>query len=189
MRYLGNLFVSIDQLGNVLAGGNPDNTISSRVGYYTRHFESERIPWQWRFFEKIIDFTFYPIDGKNHCHEAFHNDAGEIFDKETSDIMVAVLAIIIIPSCAVIALLLYILYLFRIVSPRNIDRNKNIKKRLRIAEAKLNGTLHELNEHPVDVDEELKTILNETQSTLDEVAEKLKGMLKLKRRLESYKND
>lgn len=27
MRFLGRLFVAIDQLGNVLAGGNPDNTL------------------------------------------------------------------------------------------------------------------------------------------------------------------
>lgn len=28
-RYLGNLFVSIDQLGNAFAGGDTDNTISA----------------------------------------------------------------------------------------------------------------------------------------------------------------
>ena len=38
MNYLVNFFVSIDQFGNVLAGGNPDNTISSRVGYYTEKY-------------------------------------------------------------------------------------------------------------------------------------------------------
>ena len=100
MSYLSNFFVSIDQLGNVLAGGNPDNTISSRVGYYNKHnIQAEKAPLQWRIFETIINFTFYPIDGVDHCHEAFHNDAGEEFDKNTKNILVAILAsVIIVPS-------------------------------------------------------------------------------------------
>ncbi|GAB5466965.1 MAG: hypothetical protein Kapaf2KO_24010 [Candidatus Kapaibacteriales bacterium] len=34
MRYLKNLLISFDQLGNTIAGGNPDNTISSRLGHF-----------------------------------------------------------------------------------------------------------------------------------------------------------
>ena len=36
-KYIGNAFVSIDQFGKSLAGGNPDNTISARVGYYNHY--------------------------------------------------------------------------------------------------------------------------------------------------------
>lgn len=187
MRYLNNFFVSIDQLGNVLAGGNPDNTISSRVGYYNKHNRAnERAPWQWRIFEKIINFTFYPIDGEDHCHEAFHNDAGEEFDNNTKNVLVALLAaLIIIPSCLLISILLYTLYAFGIVSPKYIDRNKNIKKRLNLAQAKLDGTLHELNEHKVDIDDELKEASWKIIESAQEVYHKINGMLNLRKRAES----
>ena len=187
MGFLGNFFVSIDQLGNVIAGGNPDNTISSRVGFYNKHNNvGEKAPFQWIIFEKIINFTFYPIDGEDHCHEAFHNDAGEEFDNDTNNILVAILAtIIIIPSCVLIALVLYFLYLFGIVSPKYIDRNKNIKKRLKLAQAKLEGTIHELNEHKVKVDNELKEDALETVEIAKNVCEKITGMLNLKERLKN----
>ena len=186
MNFFSNFFISIDQLGNVIALGNPDNTISARVGYYNRHFSSEdKAPWQWRVFEYIIDFAFYPIDGGNHCHEAYHNDAGEIFDKNTNNIIVAILALIIVPSCVVIATLLYTLYLFGIVSPKKIDRNENIKYRLKIAKAKLDGTLHELNEHKVEVDDELKLKAKETITAAEAVSEKINGMLNLLDRVNS----
>ena len=147
MKYLSNFFVSIDQFGNVIAGGNPDNTISSRVGYYTeKYYEPHEIPFKWKFFRNIINFTFKPIDGDNHCKEAYYNDAGEEFDKGTSDITIAILAIIIVPSCVLIGLLLYTLYIFGIVSPKKINRTRNIKLRLGIAGAKLKGVYSELNE-------------------------------------------
>lgn len=187
MGYLNNLFVSIDQLGNVLAGGNPDNTISSRVGYYNKHNTGvEKAPWQWRLFEKVINFTFYPIDGEDHCHEAFHNDAGEEFDTNTNNILVAILAaLIIIPSCLLISILLYTLYAFGIVSPKFIDRNKNIKKRLKLAQAKLDGTLHELNEHKVEIDDALKEDALKTIESAQDVYDKINGMLSLRKRVRS----
>ena len=189
MAYLSNFFVSIDQLGNTIAGGNPDNTISSRVGFYNQHNKSgTKAPWQWRVFEKIINFTFYPIDGEAHCHEAYHNDAGEAFDLHTKNIIVALLAaIIIIPSCILIAFLLYTLYLFRIVSPKQINRNKNIKNRLYLSKAKLEGTLHELNEHKVKVDDELKTCALDTIKSAKNVSEKINGMLSLIQRVDNEK--
>jgi len=189
MAYLSNFFVSIDQLGNTIAGGNPDNTISSRVGFYNQHNKSGEIaPWQWRVFEKIINFTFYPIDGKEHCHEAYHNDAGEAFDLHTKNIIVAILAaIIIIPSCILIASLLYTLYLFKIVSPKQINRNHNIKMRLSLSKAKLEGALHELNEHRVIVDDELKACAFDTIESAKNVSEKINGMLLLIQRVESEK--
>ena len=186
MSYLGNFFVWIDQLGNVIAGGNPDNTISSRVGYYNQHYTSEeKTPWQWRFFERIINFTFRPIDGENHCHEAFHNDAGEDFDKNTKNILVAILAaVIIIPSCVLICVLLYLLYAIGIVSPKNIERNENIQKRLKSANTKLEGTLYELNEHKVIVNDELKIASQKTIILANKISEKINEMLNLKKRLQ-----
>ncbi len=185
MRYLVNFFVAIDQLGNVLAGGNPDNTISSRVGYYNSHlYPKGEAPLQWRVFEKIINFTFWPIDGDDHCHEAFHNDAGEEFDENANNIIIAILAaLMIIPSCIFIAILLYSLYALRIVSPKFIDRNHNIRKRLKVARAKLDGTLHELNEHKVEVDDQLKKASELTIDAAKEVKKKIDGMFNLLNRL------
>jgi len=34
-KYLLNILISIDQLGNTFAGGDPDETISSRLGKET----------------------------------------------------------------------------------------------------------------------------------------------------------
>ncbi len=188
MGILSNFFVSIDQLGNVLAGGNPDNTISSRVGYYTEeYYSADKIPLKWRLFRNLINFTFYPIDGEGHCKEAYYNDAGEEFDDKTSDFAIAILAIIIIPSCIIIAILLYTLYLFKIVSPKQINRSENIKNRLRIAEAKLRGVLTELNSYSVKIDEELDDILDDTEERVQEIAEKINGVLNLNQRLEKYK--
>lgn len=188
MNYLVNFFVSIDQFGNVLAGGNPDNTISSRVGYYTeKYYDSNQVPFKWRVLRNIINFTFYPVDGKNHCKEAYFNDAGEEFDKGTNDIAVALLAILIIISCIFISILLYLLFAFGIVSPRKINRSENIKQRLRIAEAKLKGVHSELNEYKVKVDEELDEIIDGTQNTIEEIIEKVDGILNLKKRLSNFK--
>ncbi|PKH49893.1 hypothetical protein CXF68_03885 [Tenacibaculum sp. Bg11-29] len=188
MNFLTNFFIAIDQLGNVIAGGNPDNTISSRVGYYTeRYYESAKIPLRWRTFRNIINFSFYPIDGKNHCKEAYFNDAGEEFDEGTSDIAVSILAVFIIVSCIFIIILFYGLYVLGIVSPKDIDRTANIKQRLQIAEAKLKGVYSELNEHHIQVDEELDEIIEETEVTLKEISKKIEGILKLKYRLDHYK--
>lgn len=188
MGYLANFFVSIDQLGNVLAGGNPDNTVSSRVGYYTEaYYEKGKVPFRWRFFKTIINTTFWPIDGPEHCKEAYYNDAGEDFDDRTSDIAVFILAIFIIGCCIIIAILLYLLYLLRLVSHRTINRTTNIKQRLRVAEAKLKGVHTELNQYKVVVDEELDDIIENTEVTLKEIAEKIDGILDLRQRLKYFK--
>ncbi|KAB1153603.1 hypothetical protein F7018_16165 [Tenacibaculum aiptasiae] len=188
MNFFVNFLISIDQLGNVLTGGNPDNTISSRVGYYTeRYYLPDKVPLKWKILRNIINFTFYPIDGENHCKEAYFNDAGEEFDKGTSDIAIAVLAMLIIASCFFIAILFYFLYAFGIVSPKKINRSKNIKQRLRIAEAKLKGVHTELNEHKIQVDKELDEIIDETQNTIEEIAQKIEGILRLKQRLAHFK--
>lgn len=156
MKYILNLLISIDQLGNVIAGGNPDNTISARVGFYNYHYsEEKKVTLFWKVFEFVIDTTFWPIDGPNHCHEAYHNDAGEFFDTGTKDWAVAVLSVFIIGSCVFIAGLLYTLYVVNLISPKKIDRANNIRERLVILHAKLNATGNEIREYPIPKNEEL----------------------------------
>ena len=68
MKYLANIIRSIDQFFNALIGGNPDCTISGHVGLMAERaiFSDNR----WRKLEKLIDFTFAPIE-KNHCENSF----------------------------------------------------------------------------------------------------------------------
>lgn len=151
-QYISYLFISIDQFGNALAGGNPDNTISARVGYYNHHYyESDKVPWYWSLFERIIDTTFYPVDGLAHCHEAYHNDAGEVFDNRVTNIMIAFAAtLVIIPSCVLIALVFYSLSALGILKRRKIERDINLEKRLKSATIVLQSIYQEIQEHGLD---------------------------------------
>lgn len=148
-QYISHLFIAIDQFGNALAGGNSDNTISARVGYYNHHYyEPNKVPWYWRWFEKIIDTAFHPVDGPGHCHEAYHNDAGEVFDHRLTNVMIAVAAtIVIVPSCVVIALFLYLLSALRIVKQRTIERDINLEKRFASCTKVLHSAQQEIQEH------------------------------------------
>ena len=106
-KYISHLFLSIDQFGNALAGGNSDNTISARIGFYNHHESPVRkVAGYWKFLEWVIDTTFEPVDGKGHCHEAYHNDASEIFDNYVTRFFILMAFIIIIPSCILIAAIL-----------------------------------------------------------------------------------
>ena len=63
-RYALNILIALDQLGNVLAGGNnPDETISSTVG---RKAIEER---RWALLaERVIDWLFLRLTGQaGHC--------------------------------------------------------------------------------------------------------------------------
>lgn len=57
---MGGVLVAIDQLGNTIAGGNPDATISARTGYFS-HVEETTFRPYWLTMERVIDFTFLPI--------------------------------------------------------------------------------------------------------------------------------
>lgn len=161
--YFRNLFVSVDQLGNALAGGNPDNTISARIGYYNHYSKNPtKTKWYWKGFQTIVDFTFRPVDGKGHCHEAFHNDAGEKFGAKTRNGGVAFLAIFIIASCMLIAIVLYTAWLLRLVSPKLIDRNENITRRLEDIKAKAVGAINEIEHHGLTPDTVLKELSKDT---------------------------
>ncbi len=171
-QYFSHLFVSIDQLGNAIAGGHPDNTISARVGYYNHHyaFENNKVPWYWSLFETIIDTTFYPVDGPAHCHEAYHSDAGGIFDNRLTNFMIALAAtLIIIPSCVAISLALYLLWGLGIVKRKTIERDKNLVKRFRSSSEVLTSAHQEINEHGLDFDltesnKQMDMLLNEAKN-------------------------
>lgn len=66
--YLGRLANALSQLGNALAGGDPDVSISARIG------QMNDANLFWYVCRVIVDFTFYPIDGWGHCRGAFKSD-------------------------------------------------------------------------------------------------------------------
>lgn len=63
-KYIHNLLISLDQLGNTLLLGDPDETISSRVG---KNYHDT-------IFEKFINWLF--MVQENHCERAIEMDEG-----------------------------------------------------------------------------------------------------------------
>lgn len=109
MSWIKGVLIGVDQLGNAVAGGNPDATISARTGYFANEVESV-FQLYWKTMEFIINFAFYPVDGPNHCYEAYLVDRDER-NVAGSDFMRAVLGLIIIVFCIPIAVItrLYVL--------------------------------------------------------------------------------
>lgn len=62
-QYFFNILISFDQFVNTLAGGDPDETISSRLG---KNFKNSEL-------RKFVDFLFK----KGHCEGAIEEDEGD----------------------------------------------------------------------------------------------------------------
>jgi len=69
-----NVLISLDQLGNSLLLGDPDETISSHIGRIKRKYKG-RIPWT-RPITKITEACLDRID-KDHCTNAIEPDEGK----------------------------------------------------------------------------------------------------------------
>lgn len=70
-QYIRSLFIAIDQLAGSIAAFGAQWTISAVCG---RNMHKS---FWWFITVAIIDFTFYPIDGSNHCsraHKTEHED-------------------------------------------------------------------------------------------------------------------
>jgi hypothetical protein len=120
MSYLKNILIGIDQLGNTIAGGNPDCTISGRIGYYANHAISVT-RWYWIAMQAIVNFTFYPLDGLEHCYYAYQNEEDENYIAPKG-VLIFILSFITIGSCFILAPLHYVLWFFKIVKPKNNNR-------------------------------------------------------------------
>ena len=68
MKYVWNVLIGIDQLANAILFGDPDETISSRLGKRAR---SGKKDWVTRFLCWALD----KID-RNHCEDAIEEDEG-----------------------------------------------------------------------------------------------------------------
>lgn len=71
--YTRNLLVALDQLLNVLFGGDPDETVSSRLGRVQRR-HGGRIPTR-RPVSKVLQKTLDTID-RGHCRKSIEHDEG-----------------------------------------------------------------------------------------------------------------
>jgi hypothetical protein len=64
-RYIRNLLISLDQFGNALIGGDPDETISSRAA-------KNQHKWYWR----IVGWVLEKID-PGHLERSIEHDEGK----------------------------------------------------------------------------------------------------------------
>jgi hypothetical protein len=78
-RYFVNQALALDQWANAAGGGDPDETISSRLGKIQR-VNGGQIPW-YRPFAKFLVWGLGEIQ-KDHCIRAIEEDEGKdaIFD-------------------------------------------------------------------------------------------------------------
>ena len=103
------VLIAVDQFGNAIGGGNPDSTISSRVGHFsaiTTRIDSPKKYAYWKTLEWIIDLSFYPVDGASHCYKAWKADAHMRY-RRGNDITQFSLSMIIFLLCPVIAMVLW----------------------------------------------------------------------------------
>ena len=117
MSYLGKILIAIDQLGNSIANGNPDCTISGRTGYYANH-AIQQTAWYWEMLQSIINFTFYPLDGPDHCHYAYHKEENEDYQPAKGIVIMFILSLITIVSCIILIPFLYMLLGVGLLTPK-----------------------------------------------------------------------
>lgn len=102
------VLLEIDRFFNALSGGYYKATISARVGYYSK---TKKNPF-WKFLEWVIDETFRPIDGRDHCQNALEWEGVNHY-RRSSDVALAFLSIFVVIGCLIIAIPIYLIALFR----------------------------------------------------------------------------
>ena len=109
MTYTKGILIAIDQLGNALAGGNPDCTISGRTGYFQENGTPPYV-WYWHMLAFVVDITFYPWDGHHHCREAYKSELDEDFNYTESVILLFILSLITLISCSIMIIPFWVIY-------------------------------------------------------------------------------
>jgi hypothetical protein len=75
-RYILNVLVALDQLASALIGGDPDETISSRLGKAVRGDYGRFQQILWIVPAAAVDLVFLPFDGPDHCRRVIEEDEG-----------------------------------------------------------------------------------------------------------------
>ena len=69
-RYTYGLWIGQDQLVNAIHAGNPDITVSSKVGYMAEQGSTTA-----QYMEVVIDWMFYKaVKQENHCKQSIERD-------------------------------------------------------------------------------------------------------------------
>lgn len=72
-KYLWSIFIALDQLANTFLGGDPDETISSRLGKWSQKYEDTN-NWRWLIAKPLCSILGF-ID-PNHCQSSIELDEG-----------------------------------------------------------------------------------------------------------------
>lgn len=104
--YWLNVGISLDKLGNSISAGSNKVTISGRTGKYS--YTDEPYKPLWKLQESVINFAFYPVDGPNHCLEAYKKEKHLSKEmREGNKLARGVMFwLIVLPSCLVIGVAL-----------------------------------------------------------------------------------
>lgn len=98
--YVGRNLNALSQAANALIGGNPDVSISARIGYNGYHNNNVL----WMLCQVIVDYTFYPLDGWNHCYNAYKRDIKEEYNSDLfGRVGIVLMSIIMLIACSVLA--------------------------------------------------------------------------------------
>lgn len=111
MTYARSVLIAIDQLGNAIAGGNPDCTISGRIGYFSQKAVHPAV-FYWLFLQIIVDLTFYPWDGEGHCRQSYEKEKFNKFYELKSFRVLALfmLSLFTLSSCLIMCPLFWAIY-------------------------------------------------------------------------------
>lgn len=108
--YVKRVLIGIDKLGNAIAGGNEECTISGRTGYHAENTTGPML-YYWLFLQLIIDITFYPWDGMGHCKQAYEKETDKFLElKSFRGLALFVLSLFTLVSCAIMAPVFWIIY-------------------------------------------------------------------------------
>lgn len=116
MSYLSKLLLSVDHLGNSIAGGHPGNTLSGRTCYLKENGPGF-IRWYWSLFSQIINAIYYPINGRGYCENLYQTELGNDFHSG-SDFLRFILSLVTILIFPILFFILYPLWLIGIIKPK-----------------------------------------------------------------------
>lgn len=120
MEKAKNIFLWIDKRFNWLAGGNIENTISGRLGYYANNSNTS-VRWYWWIMQFIVDLTFYPLDGHHHCLDSWIRDETKGDYKPTKyAVFFFILSILTVSSCLILILPFYLLLILGVFNRKNL---------------------------------------------------------------------
>lgn len=112
--YIGRIMNAFSRLGNTVIGGHHNVSISARIGYNVTHNNN----LFWRICEQVVDRTFYPIDGKEHCKNAYIRWMHEPYFTGGSFVFMVILVCILQVVCLPLMIVFYLYFLIKKIFKR-----------------------------------------------------------------------